>query len=225
MVVASGLNSGGYQDILPWSERPNGPFGVSWTADSDSITPGVIYMACDNDGYVGLVKLENGRIDIAAALASGSGAATGGAPVARVEAILSRSEFPKWSFHNPSQVLATPPLRRSRVAGNGRVLAIGDAAGYVEPFTGEGMTWAMQSGIAAADQIASVFEASTTTEISQVGDHWDRHLQKLLKSKKRTCRIVTSALRRPIARQAAGQVLSRWPRLAKPLLQKLSETT
>lgn len=225
VIVASGLNSGGYQDILPWSEPPNGPFGVSWTAESDSIEPGVIYMACDNDGYVGLVQLENGRVDIAAALTSGSGAASGGTPVTRVESILSRSEFPKWSFHNPSQVLTTPPLRRSRVAGKGRVLAIGDAAGYVEPFTGEGMTWAMQSGIAAADQIAAACNTSTSPDISQVGDLWDHHLQRLLKSKKRTCRIVTSMLRRPIARHAAGHMLSRWPSLAKPLIQKLSEAT
>ena len=31
-----------------------------------------------------------------------------------------------------------------------RVLAVGDAAGFVEPFTGEGMGWALVTGRAAA---------------------------------------------------------------------------
>ena len=34
--------------------------------------------------------------------------------------------------------------RRERVEARGRVFVIGDAAGYVEPFTGEGMSWAIE---------------------------------------------------------------------------------
>ena len=32
VVVASGLNARGLQQLLPWTEFPNGPFGASWTA-------------------------------------------------------------------------------------------------------------------------------------------------------------------------------------------------
>lgn len=45
----------------------------------------------------------------------------------------------------------TPALtrRRTRISEE-RVFVLGDAAGYVEPFTGEGMAWALASGAAVA---------------------------------------------------------------------------
>lgn len=218
VVVASGLNASGLQQILPWRELPNGPFGVSLTASSESIEAGVIYMACDDDGYVGLVRLEDGRVDIAAALASGSAAASKRSPRERIDAILAASEFAAWTLEDPSVVMTTPPLRRTRTAGAGRVLAIGDAAGYVEPFTGEGMTWAMQSGIAAADLIATSIDG-----LSVVGQSWDHELHGLLRRKKQTCRVVTAALRWPVARRAVAQTLANWPSLATPLIRSLSK--
>lgn len=215
VVVAGGLNASGLQQILPWTELPNGPFGVSFTALSESIEPGVIYMACDDDGYVGMAKLENNRVEIAAALASGSAAASKRSPIERIEAILAASELGACTLDDRSTLMTTPPLRRTRLAGAGRVLAIGDAAGYVEPFTGEGMTWAMQSGIAAADLIAKSADAC-------VGGLWDQHLNVLLRRKKLTCRLVTAALRRPVARRAVAQTLNLWPSLATPLIRSLN---
>jgi flavin-dependent dehydrogenase len=217
IVVASGLNASGLQQILPWRELPNGPFGVSFSASSESIEPGVIYMACDDDGYVGLALLEDGRVDIAAALAPGAAAACKRSPIQRIEAILAASEFGAWKFDDRSPVMTTPPLRRTRLAGAGRVLAIGDAAGYVEPFTGEGMTWAMQSGMAAANLIATSLDG-----LSTVGQSWDHQLNALLRRKKLTCRAVTAALRWPLARRAVAQTLSHWPSLATPLIRSLN---
>ncbi len=217
VVIAAGLNASGLQGILPWTEMPNGPFGVSLTASSDAIEPGVIYMACDDDGYVGLVRLENDRVDIAAAIASGSNAASLGSPQQRVQAILSRSQFPAWTFRDHSPLMTTPPLRRTRLAGSGRVMAIGDAAGYVEPFTGEGMTWAMQSGIAAADLIAASID-----DLSAVGPTWDRQLRRLLRRKKLACRTVTGVLRSPLARRVVARSLASWPGLANPLIRSLA---
>lgn len=222
VVVASGLNADGLktdrtQPILPWKEQPHGPFGISFTATCRAIESGVIFMACDDDGYVGLVRLEDDRVDIAAALRSGSNRGVKRSPKARIEAILARSEFDPWKFDDCSPALTTPPLRRTRTAGSGCVLAIGDAAGYVEPFTGEGMTWAMESGIAAADLIAKSSDA-----LPQLGAAWDRDLALLLRRKKRTCRAVTSALRWPIARFAAGRTLAHWPGIARPLIRSLN---
>ncbi|MFK8112334.1 MAG: NAD(P)/FAD-dependent oxidoreductase [Rubripirellula sp.] len=217
VVVAAGLRGGGLQKLLPWTEQPNGPFGISFTAaPDDSVKTGVIYMACDEDGYVGLVRLENDRIDVAAALTSGSDAAERGSPVQRVEDILLRSAFTQLRLQDRSRQMTTPALRRSRQAGVGRVLAIGEAAGYVEPFTGEGMTWGMQSGLAAANLIAS------QDPLNRVGDAWNDELSILLKTQKRTCRAVTTALRYRLARTAAAQVLSRFPSIATPLIRSLN---
>ena len=230
VVVAGGLNVGGLSEFLPFLEVPHGPFGISWIAKSENTTASninhsealerhVIYMACDDDGYVGLVQLEDGRVDIAAALRSGADAAAVGTPRERVLAILQRSQFPSWKFHEETSCLTTPPLRRARQPGAGRLLAIGDSAGYSEPFTGEGMTWAMQTGIAAADLIAA---HTADPGLESVGDRWQTELPTLIRRNKLACRAVTNLLRSSLARRAVGMTLAQWPSLAKPIIRHLS---
>ncbi len=221
VVMAAGLNAAGLANFLPWIESPAGPFGVSFTATAGrNCEAGVVYMACDGDGYVGVVRLENGRVDIAAAIRSGSTPAKGGAPIDRVLQILSRSQFPDWSLDDFSTVMTTPPLRRLRVAGRGRVLAVGDAAGYSEPFTGEGMTWAMQSGMVAANEIAMRLD-----DLATIGEQWQRTYLSLHRSKRLICRTVTTLLRSSVARHAIGRALASWPGLASPLVRSLNAET
>ena len=222
VVLATGLRSPGITATLPWKEEPHGPFGVSWTAECDQIPSHVIHMACDHDGYVGLVRLENGQVDVASALRSGAAAAQQGSPSERVHKILERSNFPEFQWGPTSKVMTTPPLRRTRVAGRGRLLAIGDASGYVEPFTGEGMTWGMQSGIAAANRIGLASASDEPDSLASLGTQWDVEQQKLLSSKKRTCRIVTNALRSKWARKTIGSTLATFPKLASPIVRRLS---
>ncbi len=239
VVIASGLNASGSQRLLPWVEKPNGPFGAAFFARSDLLEAGTIYMACDDDGYVGLVRLEDGRVDIAAALSSrrsrdpqtadsranGGGGARGGAggpggfgtAKDRIDRILMRSRLTNWQYHDPTPVMTTPPLRRLRRPGVGRLIAIGDAAGYVEPFTGEGMTWGILSGIAAADLIAD-----SGNDLSGLGDRWSEQLPALLRKRRLACRAVTSLLRYPLGRRAIAATLSQWPGLAAPLIHHLN---
>lgn len=218
VVVAAGLSAAGLSRFLPWIDAPSGPFGIAYTCEvSDECEPGTIYMACDDDGYVGAVRLEDGSLDVAAAIRSGGTACKAGTPLERVERILANSALPTWNSRNRSQVLTTPPLRRRRVAGRSRLLAIGDSAGYVEPFTGEGMTWAIQSGIVAADLIANRQQQWLT-----IGEQWGTTYKSLFRTRKLVCRVITSALRSSTARRAAGIMLDRWPVLATPLVRGLN---
>ncbi len=219
VVIASGLRAGNLKGMLPWTEEPHGPFGVSFMASSPDVEPGTIYMACDNDGYVGLVQLESGQVDVAAALVSGSGGASQGDPLSRVQQILARSVFSSMRVEGVTPLMATPPLRRTRIAGRGRMIAIGDAAGYVEPFTGEGMTWAMQSGIAAADLVAE-----NLLQLQQIGEHWNDYMDVSVKRRKTICRIMTAMLRSPVACRIAATTLSVFPSLVRPLLQTTRNT-
>ncbi len=220
VVVASGLRAGNLKGMLPWIQEPHGPFGVSFMASSPDVQPGSIYMACDNDGYVGLVQLESGQVDVAAALVSGSAGASQGDPLCRVQRILKRSTFPSMRLDDLTPLMSTPPLRRSRVAGRGRIIAIGDAAGYVEPFTGEGMTWAMQSGIAAADLVATHIH-----DLEHVGEQWNTHIDFSVKRRKTICKVMTAMLRSPVACRIAATMLSVFPSLARPLLHTARNST
>ena len=101
-------------------------------------------------------------------------------------------------------------------------MAIGDASGYVEPFTGEGMTWGLQSGVAAANRISSASRQTGKDMLSTIGNQWDRDQQKLLRGKKRTCRIVTNTLRSGLARKTIGTTLAKFPKIATPLIRHLN---
>ena len=216
VVIASGLKSGNVGGRLPWIEKPNGPFGISVMATSNVINPGVIYMACDDEGYVGLVQLADGRVDVAAALRASVGEKSK-SPIQRVWDLLDRNDL-HLDLQPIGQALTTPPLRRTRQSGMGRVIAIGDAAGYVEPFTGEGMTWGLQSGREAAAMIAD----HPADEFSSLGDHWTAHTRTMLAAKKRTCRVLTTAIRSRVARQVAARTLNVFPSLANPLVKQLA---
>ena len=80
------------------------------------------------------------------------------------------------------------------------------------------MTWALQSGIAAADLMAESNDSG-----ANIGSLWNQHLHDLLRRKKLVCRVVTTALRWPIARRAVAHTLDLWPSLAQPLIRSLND--
>ena len=84
----------------------------------------------------------------------------------------------------------TPTLTRSlaRVAGE-RIFVIGDAAGYVEPITGEGMAWALQAGAKVAE--LAVAGTSWTPALTL---QWTR-IHAELRVRQRTCSWLAGLLR------------------------------
>lgn len=129
--------------------------GVGSTLDPGAVGPdrGRLVMAVAAGGYCGLVRLPDGRIDVAAALDRQCVREQGG-PAAAVTAVLERAlgadaaGIVDVAALAAAEFRATPPLTRSlplAVGAEGRILRIGDAAGYVEPFTGEGIGWSLAS--------------------------------------------------------------------------------
>lgn len=134
--------------------------GLSLPAAASDLAAGELIMVVGHGGYAGIVRLEDGRIDIAAAI-DPQAVATAGRPHVAVAALLEEG-LPgaglrlDISAMNAAHARATPALthRAPLVAGSrGRLCRIGDAAGYVEPFTGEGMGWALVSGRLLAEAI------------------------------------------------------------------------
>ncbi len=200
-ILASGLSGGGVARWLPWSKQPSGPLGVGTIVEGlDSVSDRTIQIACDESGYVGLVRLEDGRVDVAAALRRGWGD-TDTSKTAQpaksvllqsINGILRRAAQETLPEIDLDTLLTTPPLRRSRRPGYGRLLAVGDAAGYVEPFTGEGMAWAIQSGIAAAECLADRSAAA------DCGVAWTIRYAQLMRRRQWLCRLLSSALASPV---------------------------
>jgi menaquinone-9 beta-reductase len=170
---------------------------------------GTVFMACGRGGYVGLVRLEDGTLDVAAAFDPRFVAETGHLGKA-AETILHQARLCAVPGLSDRVWRGTPLLTRrlKRPCGE-RVLAIGDAAGYVEPFTGEGIAWALTSGAAAVQWL-------TETHGARIDD-WIRVYRRTVVKRQWLCKLVAAALRRPRFLRLGITVLARAPRLAAPL--------
>ena len=200
---------------MAWTVAPHSRMGVHalLPADAMDIPADAIVMRAGRGGYVGLVRLEDGRIDLAAALDPAKCRAVGG-PLALVRQILrlcgEATPLADVVMHG------TPLLtRHRRVLGGNRVLAVGDACGYVEPFTGEGMKW----GIASAGAVAELLSGSDDLWNEALPQRWRSVHDKMLAGPMRLCRVLTWALRRP---QTLGMGLGAM-RILPGLARRLSD--
>ena len=178
---------------------------------------GTITMAVGRAGYVGAVVVEEGLVHVAAAL-DPHFIRQCGSPGRGVASVLEDAGVPVGGAFDSLDWLGTLPLTRRTLHPVGRrVLLVGDAAGYIEPFTGEGMAWALATASAAAPFIQRGLRA------------WDEPLERewmatcddLTGRQRRTCRMMARALRMPWAVRGAIEVLARWPALAHPVVAGL----
>ena len=123
--------------------------GAVVNTNADEFPLGQLTMIVSRDAYVGIARVDPYRINIAAAIAPS--ALAHAIPAAIVANVLKESGISVPRDINNATWRGTPALtsRPKHVAAD-RVFLVGDAAGYVEPFTGEGMATALESGLAAA---------------------------------------------------------------------------
>jgi flavin-dependent dehydrogenase len=182
-------------------------------------TGGTIYMACHQHGYVGLVRLEDDRLDIAAALDADAIKQQGGI-AALVDQILTHARLPVPDALNSANWHGTGRLTqfREHVAAE-RCFFVGDAAGYVEPFTGEGMAWALASGRAVAPIVLEFLRCDRESEALHA---WTDTHRRLIASRARLCRYVTRVLRYPTVVGFTVRLLAFSPWLAWPVVNALN---
>jgi flavin-dependent dehydrogenase len=177
---------------------------------------GTVYMAVGTGGYVGCVRLEDGRLNVAAALDQSFVREVG--PGAACRRILAEAGSPPIAGLVSGSWSGTPPLgwRPSRVAGE-RLFLLGDAAGYAEPFTGEGIGWAL----AAALSLEPLVREAVSAWKPALGGEWERRHRRQAAAWQRPCRALGWLLRRPLAARLALTAVAAWPRLGEPLVNRL----
>jgi flavin-dependent dehydrogenase len=221
VVAADGLNG---QLTAQEGSRPDvkrgSRIGAGTVADSAPTfyCPGTIFMAVGRCGYVGLVRLEDGRLDVAAAFDPTFVRDSNG-PGSAATTTLQEAGFPAIPDLQDRPWRGTPALTRTprRVAGE-RWFAVGDAAGYVEPFTGEGMGWAVASAVAVAPLAARPWHPGLARE-------WEATHARLIRSRQATCRIAARVLRSPRLSRWAVRLLSVAPVLSRPVVAALNRPT
>lgn len=225
VLAADGL-SGSTLDAYPqcaWRIAPRSWFGVSCTIPRmlADFPAGTIAMHATEHGYVGAIRLPDGQTHFAAAL-DPAACKTSGGPAGLLKKIISAchlAAIPELGYVTMS---GTPRLTRHRPClGAHRVLALGDAAAYIEPFSGEGMTWALQS----AHLLSNVLPASLEQWPANLPAQWTKRHHKLLASHYRTCHLMRFLLHRPRLLASTAFLAEAIPLLGRMLVHRVSSAT
>lgn len=186
------------------------PLPADERLDDGMLAPGTIYMAVGPNGYVGLVVTEGGRVNLAAAV--DRVAVQASSPAQACDQILTACGWKLTDALRGVRFHGTAAMtRQRRVAGGHRLLFIGDASGYVEPFTGEGMAWAAASALSAGSLVDQAIE-SWHESCPLI---WTKNLRILLGGRQRRCKWISRLLRYPtLARYTIG-TLSAFPTLGQ----------
>jgi len=193
---------------------PSSRIGVSavYPADSAGGLPNGLRMVVGRRGYVGMVVLEDGRLNVAAAVDPSALVDQG--PAGAVSEILAEAGGRLPDAEPALGWRGTPALtRRTRSVAETRIFRVGDAAGYVEPFTGEGIGWAVGCGVA----VSAAVEVALVGEVDHAAKRWIGDHQRLVADRQRLCRLLARGLRRPGLVRAVVALLGLAPRLADPL--------
>jgi flavin-dependent dehydrogenase len=180
--------------------------------------PGVIQMAVGSGGYVGSVRLEDDGLNVAAAFDVAFIKSAGGLAQAAA-GVLDESGMPFAEALRRAQWRGTPPLtRRYQPPALRRLFLVGDAAEYVEPFTGEGIAWALSGGAAVVSHVLTTLRG----ELADAQRNWSRCQRESLGRRMRQCRWIAGGLRHPRLTGAAVRLLRVWPGLADPYIRRLN---
>ncbi len=220
ILAASGLGGGflASEPVLRAKVARSSRLGAGTVLEDDASPPqdGTVRMSLAHGGYVGEVAVDGGGLVVAAALAPGLVREAGGVGRA-VMRILEAADRPVPRGLAFAAWKATPRLTRAvaRAAAE-RVFLVGDAAGYVEPFTGEGMAWAIESALAAVPYA----DAAITRWEWGAAHQWTAEHRRRFAARHRRCRRLARALRHPRLVSAVLSVIDCAPAISTALVHR-----
>lgn len=218
VLMATGL--AGADESRPESAGSRFGAGTLLNEAPDFYLPGLIYMACAEEGYAGLVRIEGGRVNLAAALDPGRKRGNSLLVGKVVGQILDKAGLPVPPGLEDAAWKGTPFLTREAesLAGE-RYFVLGDAAGYSEPFTGEGMGWAFDSAVYLADLVPRALRDWNI----RYAKTWESWYKNKILPYRRLSLWISRLLRKRGLRKAGFLGLSGVPVLARPWTRYICE--
>ena len=185
-------------------------------------------MLIGTDGYLGISRTDGDFYDFAAAL---DPAAIGkhGSIAAAIDALLASCGLPTIRAITPQGWKSTPHLtRRSWPVARDRVFLVGDSMGYVEPFTGEGMSWAMAGAKWLSDRLQdplalSSDQGSGDRAMAEVETAWNDWAGIQRRRHQTVCQWVASQVRYPTRTAWVLRGLDWIPPVRNILLRKATQ--
>lgn len=193
--------------------------GVVLQNAPDFYTSGKLFMVCGNGGYLGLVRLEDGRLNLAAALDPAAIKKHGSIGLL-AKALLEETAWPAPLDFEMAPWRGTPALTGhiSQVSAE-RLFVLGDAAGYIEPFTGEGMAWALSGARLVVPMVAQAV-VSWRPEIAL---EWQEAHKTQIANRQGLSKAITKVLQRPWLVRMMIRSLKIFPFLSAPLVAMLDK--
>jgi len=177
-----------------------------------------IFMAVGRHGYVGLVRLEDGLLNVAAALEKSFVKRSGG-PGSAAASVLAEAGFPPVCALPSASWHGTASLtRRTSPLAAERLFVLGDAAGYVEPFTGEGIAWALIS----AQAIEPLVRRGIERWEPGLAQAWPALERRLVGRRQRLCRWLALLLGHPWLARNAFALMSRMPLITNRMINHVN---
>ena len=218
VLIAAGLSHRAIdkEAEISTSIQPHSRIGAGCVLPGEAaeLAPGVLQMAVGQGGYVGLVRVESGEINLACAFDRPMLGSVGGAALL-CQKILAEAGFATLPGLKESAWQLTAALSRRTIplAGH-RLLLLGDAAGYVEPFTGEGMGWAITSSLAALPLVLRGLEHWD----GAIETEWRRLHRRWVAQKQRSCRVLAVVLRHPRISWGLHRLAGSFPTVAGSMI-------
>jgi flavin-dependent dehydrogenase len=225
VVIASGLTRSPLKNDRAWpaevsSESRIGVQCIVPSSCAPAYSDRQLHMMVGRNGYAGICNTDGETVDIAAAIDPGSIQPMGGIESV-VRSILADCCSTDINLPNNSTWLATPALTRSSTqVADDRVFLIGDAIGYIEPFTGQGMSWALASVEAVMPLIKEVSLGRWKEDIATRWNDW-AYRQRI--HHQRTCRWIANRIRQPHSAAWVLQACNWIPPLRATIIRKSTQ--
>jgi flavin-dependent dehydrogenase len=223
VICADGLGHPSLADLVEFATttHPESRFGlgvIDGRLESTGYAPGSLTMALGDEGYMGVARLADGRFRIGAA-ASRRGRYIARQPAAWLTQLVSSCGLPSIDGLETSTIKGTPLLtQRSKCLAGHRLLVVGDAAGYVEPITGEGMACAL----AGAAALAPVAAEACHGWRSDIPRRWASVLRRQVFARQGSNRLLAGALRRPHVSRLVFAAAACMPAAANRLARRIN---
>ncbi len=203
VIAADGLGSHSLSELpmAPKKILPHSRIGVGAILDARqlAVDSSHLTMAVGAGGYVGLAMAEDQKLNLAAAIDADLLKSLG--PAQSIASILRQCHHAIPSALNEVKWTGTLPLtRQSSTVALPRILLIGDSTSYVEPFTGEGMSWSIFD----AFQVSELIRDSDLSNCDSLEKTWRQIWSQNVRNKQWVCAGLARLLRYP---QLAGYAL------------------
>lgn len=222
ILVCEGLNP----RLLSRSETFSNQVDESSFIGAGAVTPvergafpdGTISMSAGRAGYVGAVLVEENMLNLAAAINPGflkEGMQIGTLIHQILEEVGSTLPVDIEQLRWQGTVKLT---RNTSPVADGRVLVLGDASGYVEPFTGEGMGWGFASAVACVPLVL----AGLKHWDDSLAENWIQYHRRQIQGRQKWCRRCAYVLKRPMLAKGLIHIARRYPWIAAPLMRQFN---